>query len=117
MSRLFGTEDLLVSPSDVPDDALLIDVREPYEWSAGHIPGSRHVAIDRLAEAVPELPRELPIVLVCLAGVRAAMCAAALRTTDLTVRVLDHGLRGWVAAGRPLDRPQATLAAHGEPPP
>jgi rhodanese-related sulfurtransferase len=112
---MFGTEDLLVGARDVPADAVLVDVREPYEWSAGHIAGSRHISIDHLAEALPQLPRDRPIVLVCLAGVRAAMCAAALRTTDLTVRVLDRGLRGWVDAGLPLNTPEATLASHGLP--
>jgi rhodanese-related sulfurtransferase len=113
---MFGTGDLLVRPYEVPSDALMVDVREPYEWDAGHIPHARHVPIDELAEAVPDLPRDRPIVLVCLGGVRAAFCAAALRNTDLRVYVLEGGLRGWLAAGKALDNPQAYLAAHGKPP-
>jgi rhodanese-related sulfurtransferase len=113
---VFDTDDLLVAPGGVPPGAELVDVREPYEWAAGHIPGSRHVPIDTLAEALPDLPGDRPVVLVCLGGLRAAMCAAALRTTGLDVRVLDGGLRGWVAAGLALDRRGATLAPHGRPP-
>ena len=113
---MFDTDDLLVGPLDLPPGAALVDVREPYEWAAGHIPGSRHVPIDALAEALPDLPADRPVVLVCLGGLRAAMCAAALRTTGLDVRVLDGGVRAWVAAGLTLDRPGATLAPHGRPP-
>jgi rhodanese-related sulfurtransferase len=113
---MFGTEDLLVQARELPRDALLVDVREPYEWEAGHVEGSRHVPLDLLAEAVADLPGGRPIVLICLGGARAAMCAAALRTTGLNVLVLEDGLRGWVAAGHSLHRPTAYLAPHGRPP-
>ena len=28
----------------------VVDVREDYEWDAGHVPGSTHIPLDRLAE-------------------------------------------------------------------
>lgn len=106
----------MVHPCELPADALLVDVREPYEWEAGHIAEARHVPIDELAEAAANLPRERPVVLICLGGTRAAMCAAALRNTDLRVYVLQTGLRGWVVAGKSLQHPTAFLAPHGKPP-
>lgn len=29
--------------TDLPDDALVLDVREPDEWAAGHAPGAIHI--------------------------------------------------------------------------
>jgi rhodanese-related sulfurtransferase len=93
-------------------DALLIDIREPYEWAAGRIPGSVHVPMDLLPEAAADLPRDRPWVMVCLGGVRAAFCAAALRDTGHDITVLEGGLRAWVAAGQPFE---GTVAPHGQP--
>src|SRR5919204_397649 len=48
--------------------ARLIDVREPYEYEAGHIPGIEHVPMERLREL--EVSEGETIVFVCLSGAR-----------------------------------------------
>jgi rhodanese-related sulfurtransferase len=48
----------------------LIDVREPMEYAAGHLPGSRNIPLSRLGSA--ELP-EGPLVLVCQSGKRSSL--------------------------------------------
>ena len=89
----------LVSHGDVE----IVDVREPREWSGGHLPGARLVPLDRL-RAAPEaaLPRD-GILFVCAAGVRSQTAARLAEALGLTkVYNLLGGTRGWVNAGLPL---------------
>ncbi len=112
---MFDLPDATVGATELPAGAVVVDVREEYERRAGHVPGSVHLPLDRLPEAAADLPA-VPLVLVCLGGTRAAFAARALRSAGLDARVLAGGMRGWVAAGLPLEPADGTLAPHGRPP-
>ena len=86
----------------------LVDVREPHEWAAGHIPGARHVPLGALARAPrTHLPRDR-VVFVCAHGARSLTAAAIARSAGLAeVRSLDGGTVGWVGSGRALVAPPA----------
>ena len=81
----------------------VVDVREPREWSTGHVPGSRHVPLDRLRSSVKgSLPRD-GIIFVCAAGVRSQTSARLAEANGLTkLYNLSGGTRGWTGAGLPL---------------
>jgi rhodanese-related sulfurtransferase len=84
-------------------DVEIVDVREPREWSGGHLPGARLVPLDRL-RAAPEtsLPRD-GILFVCAAGSRSQTAARLAESRGLTkVYSLTGGMRGWASAGLPL---------------
>lgn len=78
----------------------IVDVREPGEWSHGHLPGARLVPLQRLkANPRDALPRD-GIIFVCAAGVRsqaAAKVAEACGRTSLYN--LAGGTRNWVNSG------------------
>lgn len=81
----------------------VVDVREPQEWSQGHLPHARHVPLSRL-RAAPKaaLPRD-NVIFVCAAGVRSADAARVAVANGLaTVYNLTGGTKGWVRAGLPL---------------
>jgi len=71
------------SASDIPDDAIKIDVRTPSEFASGHIPGAINVPLDVLADKIAQIAPDLqqPIVVYCRSGARSA--AAAQLLTDL----------------------------------
>ena len=46
----------------------LVDVREPYEFEAGRIAGSRHIELERLASKADTIDRDRPVVFVCRLG-------------------------------------------------
>jgi rhodanese-related sulfurtransferase len=83
----------------------IVDVREPSEWSSGHLPGARLVPLDRLRRTVKvSLPRA-GIIFVCAAGVRSQTAAKLAEVSGLTdLYNLSGGTRGWANAGLPLVR-------------
>ena len=83
-------------------DADLIDVREQYEWDAGHIEGARHVPVHQLAEVAPQLAPERPVVLVCRVGGRSAMATDAFRRAGFDAYNLSGGVVEWERAGLPF---------------
>jgi hydroxyacylglutathione hydrolase/adenylyltransferase/sulfurtransferase len=90
--------------------ARLIDVREPYEYEAGHIPGIEHLPLDRLGEL--ELTGEEPIVFVCLSGARSGMAAMALRRHGVDAYSLDGGMLAWAASGSELEPADGYVSGH-----
>ncbi len=50
---------------------VLLDVREPGEFAAGHIPGARNIPLSHLRQRVEELPRSQPLAVYCGVGQRA----------------------------------------------
>lgn len=84
-------------------EALLLDVREPGEWRAGHAPGATHIPLGELGQRYTELPRGRRIVAVCRSGSRSALATRSLREAGLQVDNLDGGMKAWQKAGLPLE--------------
>lgn len=86
-------------------DALVLDVREADEFSAGHILNAVNLPLAALEERLGELEphRARPLVVVCRTGPRAARAAALLRRREFTsVSKLSGGILAWEGAGLPL---------------
>jgi adenylyltransferase/sulfurtransferase len=74
----------------------LVDVRESYEWSIGHLPGARLVPLDTLPQMVDSLDRETEMVVYCHHGMRSDMAAEWLRERGFgRVRNLIGGIDRW----------------------
>jgi len=67
-----------VTPETI-GNATLIDVREPYEWEAGHIDGARLIPLGQIEQHLDELPHDRDIVLYCHSGSRSARALEVLR--------------------------------------
>jgi rhodanese-related sulfurtransferase len=83
-------------------EALVVDVREPYEREAGHIEGSRHIEMERLASKAETLPRDQPIVFQCRLGARSALAAQAFRRAGFDAWSMHGGLQLWHDLGLPV---------------
>jgi rhodanese-related sulfurtransferase len=82
--------------------ALLVDVRESFEWRSGHAPSARHIPLATLGRRASELPTNRPIVTVCHSGLRSARAAAMLARQGHEVYNLRGGMRAWTQAGLPV---------------
>ncbi|GGL10348.1 rhodanese-like domain-containing protein [Mangrovihabitans endophyticus] len=82
--------------------AVLVDVREPDEWRAGHAPKARHIPLGQLPGRAKELPVGRPLVTVCRSGARSARAATMLAADGFEVHNVTGGMRAWAAAGLPV---------------
>jgi rhodanese-related sulfurtransferase len=78
----------------------LIDVREPDEWAAGHIPGAVHTPLGDLDTT--RLDTSRPLVAVCRSGNRSGKATQALTAAGLDVTNMTGGMHAWAAAGLPV---------------
>jgi rhodanese-related sulfurtransferase len=106
-----------LTPSQVKEamekeDVVLIDVREPYEWEAGRIPGATHIELERLAARADEVPTDRPIVFQCRIGVRSAMAMQAFRASGWDAYHMGGGITRWVKEGLPIEPDGGYVADH-----
>jgi len=88
------------------EKGVLIDLREPAEFAAGHIVGARNIPLAAL-EGHKSLPsnKALPLVLVCASGARAARAAVMLRKLGHeNTQPLAGGLAAWREANLPIEK-------------
>jgi rhodanese-related sulfurtransferase len=86
--------------TELAGGALLVDVREPSEYSAGHIPGAITLPLGDLAARLSELPRDRLIITICRSGVRSAQARDLLLQNGFPrVTSLAGGIQAWQAAG------------------
>jgi adenylyltransferase/sulfurtransferase len=79
------------------DDLEIIDVREPFEWELGHIPGARLVPLNRIADEIPRLDKRRETILYCKVGLRSRFAAEQLADAGLSeVRNLTGGILRWI---------------------
>lgn len=77
---------------------VIVDVREPYEFEAGHLPDSLHIPLGELADRFAEIPRDATPVFICRVGGRSLQaCAFALQAGAAQAVNLEGGLKAWAA--------------------
>lgn len=84
----------------VEDGAMLVDVRQPWEYDAGHAPGAVLVPLGSLAERAGELPRDRAIHLICASGNRSLVAAEALDRAGFDAVSVAGGMVAWRGSGR-----------------
>ena len=93
-------------------DVVLIDVREPYEWQAGRIPGATHIELERLASRAETIPTDRPIVFQCRLGIRSAMAMQAFRASGWDAYNMAGGILRWVDEGLQIEPDGGYVADH-----
>lgn len=101
-----------VSPAEATllinrEDAHIIDVREPAEFAAGHLPEARNVPAGKLAECIGELEKfkGKPIIVCCASGMRSGKALGELKKQGFEKPYnLAGGVDAWVGAGYPVKK-------------
>jgi rhodanese-related sulfurtransferase len=84
--------------------ALLVDVREPYEYVEGHVPGAELAPMRTVPGLVPSLPTDRPVYLVCATGNRSGHAADYLSSLGIDAVNVEGGTADWLRAGYPVER-------------
>jgi adenylyltransferase/sulfurtransferase len=78
------------------DDYAIIDVREQYEWDAGHVDGALHIPMQQVPARIEEIPRDRDVVVYCKMGGRSARVQQFLLSNGYTrVKNLTGGMIAW----------------------
>ncbi|AWR85493.1 rhodanese-like domain-containing protein [Meiothermus taiwanensis] len=91
----------------IQEGAYVIDVREPYEYAMGHVPGAVNIPLGRFASEVGKLPKDRKLVLVCASGNRSSQASEYLVGHGFAkekVGNLEGGTYGWMSAGLEVER-------------
>jgi molybdopterin/thiamine biosynthesis adenylyltransferase/rhodanese-related sulfurtransferase len=89
-------------------DVVWIDVREPWEFAQGRVPGSRLIRLDDLPGLMHEIPRDRTALFVCLNGERSGLAVEILRAAGYSRAYnVNGGMLDWENHGYPSERGDA----------
>ncbi|WP_327714239.1 rhodanese-like domain-containing protein [Streptomyces sp. NBC_00490] len=90
-------------------DAVLLDVREPHEWQAGHAPRAVHLPLSALVAGagLPANAQARSLIVICRSGNRSQQAAEILVARGAEAVDVIGGMKDWAGAGLPV------VDAHG----
>jgi rhodanese-related sulfurtransferase len=77
----------------------LVDVRQPEEYEAVHVPGAKLIPMADVMARVGEIPTEGPVYVICQSGSRSQRAADFLRTRGIEAYTVAGGTKAWAEAG------------------
>jgi rhodanese-related sulfurtransferase len=95
------------------DELQVLDVRERYEWDAGHIPGSIHMPYHDVTGIPEGIDRSRPVAVICASGQRSAVAASLLSAhgAHCVIHVAGGGVGSWQRQGWPVTQAHAPVTA------
>ena len=77
----------------------LVDVRQPEEYAAGHVPGAKLIPLADVVARAGEIPTEGPVDVICQTGSRSQRAADYYRNLGIEAYNVAGGTKAWVEAG------------------
>ena len=93
--------------SEPAEDYVIVDVREQWEYDAGHVPGVMLIPLGELQARVSELPDDKALYVICQSGVRSRRASdMLLEAGKQDIRNVEGGTAAWARAGLPIEQGQ-----------
>ncbi|RYL88455.1 rhodanese-like domain-containing protein [Sporolactobacillus sp. Y61] len=73
----------------------IIDVREPFEFAGGHIPGAINISVNEIPNRIGEINKEQEHIMVCQSGNRSDVASAILSANGFKVKNMAGGMMNW----------------------
>ena len=99
---LISVDDLAAARAGGP--VPLIDVRQPEEYEAVHVPGARLIPLADVVARTGEVPKAGPVYVICQTGPRSQRAADYYRNLGIEAYNVDGGTKAWVEAGHEVAR-------------
>jgi rhodanese-related sulfurtransferase len=99
---LISVEDLAAARAEGP--VALVDVRQPDEYEAAHVPGATLVPLNDVVARTAEIPKDGPVYVICHTGPRSQRAADYYRNLGIEAYNVDGGTQAWVDAGHEVAR-------------
>ena len=80
--------------------AVLIDVRQPNEYEAGHVPGSVLVPLASVPDTLDVFASDVPTFVICKTGARSYRACEFLEDQGLAAINVEGGIMAWIISGR-----------------
>jgi rhodanese-related sulfurtransferase len=92
--------------------AVVIDVREPFEYASGHVPGALSIPMHLVPLRVEEIPTDREVFVICAAGNRSWQVCHFLGERGVQTTNVTGGTHAWTSAGFAIDTaPAGSVAA------
>jgi rhodanese-related sulfurtransferase len=92
-------------------DVVIVDVRQPMETDSGSVPGAVLIPLTEFSRRLTELPRDRPILTICLSSHRSPIAARQLKKAGYDVTNVSGGTDAWRKAGLPFAKPNGKAGA------
>jgi rhodanese-related sulfurtransferase len=77
----------------------LVDVRQPEEYDAVHVPGAKLIPLGDVMARIDEIPQTGPVYVICQTGARSQRAADYLRSRGIEAYNVTGGTKAWAEAG------------------
>lgn len=91
--------------------AAVIDVREPYEYASGHVPGALSIPMHLVPLRVDEIPTDRDVYVICAGGNRSWQVCHYLGQRGINTTNVTGGTDSWKSAGLAMDTAPADAVA------
>lgn len=108
---LLSQDAFLALPRSGEHAPVVLDVRTPEEYVAGHVPGAVNIPYDQVVARLADVPKDRDVVLYCHSGRRALLAADVLAGHGYTrLQHLEGDMTAWQTQQRALERPRDPAA-------
>jgi rhodanese-related sulfurtransferase len=102
MMYLISVEKLAAMIESGKTDFVVLDVRPPKYYEAGHIKGAMNIPLTMLIEKMNTVSKDKTVAVVCTMDTNSAFAVAVLQMNGYNAWIVEGGIPSWENSGRPL---------------